>query len=206
MIMMKIAKNFGVSIDCIFGKRMIPKNAVYGRINPYTYFYCEDFSQFTEKRPDREQDNHQNVVIESSIWKTSQKSAKDFREEMRKQHYFCVYVLDVKKDGDWHYCTISRNGKMGKELLDFVSKNYLFDTKCIYNYCLKGDTYIATNGKHSGAIRRHKSGSGGRLPATNTITDYDCVGSAQMRAGHVEGYPAYMPYGDGKQRTKRVKE
>lgn len=45
--------------------------------------------------------------------------------------------------------------------------------------------------------RRHKRGTGQR-EYTQAITDYDCVGCPQMRAGHVEGYTAYMPYGTGK--------
>ena len=43
--------------------------------------------------------------------------------------------------------------------------------------------------------RRHKHSGGGQFDYVNAITDYDCVGCPQMRAGHVEGYTAYMPYG-----------
>lgn len=43
--------------------------------------------------------------------------------------------------------------------------------------------------------RRHKRGTGQR-EFTQAMTDYDCVHCPQMRAGHVEGYTAYMPYGD----------
>lgn len=42
--------------------------------------------------------------------------------------------------------------------------------------------------------RRHKHANGQR-EYVNAITDYDCVGCPQMRARHVEGYTAYMPYG-----------
>lgn len=51
--------------------------------------------------------------------------------------------------------------------------------------------------------RRHKRASGQR-EYVNAITDYDCVGCPQMRAKHVEGYTAYMPYGDGEYRTKHA--
>jgi len=42
--------------------------------------------------------------------------------------------------------------------------------------------------------RRHKKAQGQR-EYVNAITDYDCVHCPAMRAGHVEGYTAYMPYG-----------
>lgn len=46
--------------------------------------------------------------------------------------------------------------------------------------------------------RRHKRSGGGQIDNKHSITDYDCCYSPQMRAGHVEGYTAYMPYGTGK--------
>lgn len=45
--------------------------------------------------------------------------------------------------------------------------------------------------------RRHKRAQGQR-DNVRAITDYDCAHCPQMRAGHVEGYHAYMPYGSSK--------
>lgn len=45
--------------------------------------------------------------------------------------------------------------------------------------------------------RLHKRGTGQR-EYVEAITDYDCAHSPGMRAGHIEGYTAYMPYGTRK--------